>query len=55
MRELVLFVIAILQGHKDSQVVLAGTHTNARAGELGTDLIEPSRRDTPFWTVNVEC
>lgn len=54
MRKLVFFVVAIFQGHKDAQVVLAWAYTDARACELGTDLIESSSRDSPFWTVNVE-
>lgn len=53
-RELVLLVAPVPQGHEDAQVVLAGTDADARTRELGADLVEAPGRDASFRTVDVE-
>jgi hypothetical protein len=52
--QLVFLIISLLDVNKDSEVVLAGADTNAGACELGADLIESPRGDSPLGAVNVE-
>jgi len=53
-RELVLLVVALVQGDEDAEVVLAGRDLDGRAGELGGELVEAARRDALGGALDVE-
>lgn len=52
--QLVFLVVSLLDVDEDSKVVLAGAHANAGACELGADLVESARGDSPLRAVNVK-
>lgn len=54
MCKLILLVAATLQRNKDSQIVVAGRHTNTGAGELCTELIVTASCYAFFWAVDEE-
>jgi hypothetical protein len=54
MGELVLLVVAVLQGDEDAQVVCAGNDADVGAGEFCAQLIEAAGDDTLGGAVDVE-
>ena len=54
MCQVVLLVIAVLQGDEDAQIVRAGDDADAGAGKLCAELVEAARRYPLFRAVNVE-
>lgn len=54
MCELVLFIVPVLQGDEDAQVVRSGNHAHACASELGAQLVVSLCADALLRAVNVE-
>lgn len=54
MGQLVLFVVSLVDVDKDAEVMLTRRNPDARASELGTNLIEPTSRNSSFRAVYVE-
>jgi hypothetical protein len=51
---MVLFAVTLVERDENPKIVLSWRHFDTSAGKLGGNLVEASRRDAFFWTVDVE-
>lgn len=53
-RELVLLVVALVQGYEDAKVVLTGRDLDGSPCKLCGELVEAARRQALGWALDVE-
>ena len=53
-RELVLLIVALVQGDEDAEVMLTGRDFDGCPCELRRELVEAARRQTLFGALDVE-